>query len=139
MVNGNAYAHEDVKILFDGSVIPLVGYTNIEYTTEKNHYNIHGAGDSPVEMGRGLKNFSGSITLLQSALHALQSAITTPGKDITNVVYNLTVAYAPEGGTPSIDRLVAVRFTSVPKGIGTQNPHMEITLPMVIGEIKYNV
>lgn len=138
MINGNAYAWEDVKVLIDGTVIPLVGIKSIEYTTEKNHYNIHGAGDSPVELGRGLKNHNGSITLLQSALEALQAAL-NPGEDVTKPVYNFTVAYAPEGASAKVDRLVACRFTSVPKAIGHDNTHMEITLPMVIGEIKYNV
>lgn len=138
MINGNAYAWEDVRVLLDGTTVPLVGIIAIDYTAEKNHFNIHGAGADPVELGRGVKTYSGSLTLLQSAVEAMQATILA-GKDITDLVYNITVAYAPAGAASKTDRLLAVRFTSVPKGLGTQNPTMEINLPMVIGKINYNV
>lgn len=138
MINGNAYAWEDVKVLLDGTTVPLIGIVAIDYQATKNHFNIHGAGADPVELGRGMKDYSGSMTLLQSAVEAMQQAIPA-GRDITDVVFNITVAYAPEGAAAKTDRLVAVRFTSVPKGIGTQNPTMEVVMPMVIGKINYNI
>lgn len=133
-----AYEWADVQILFDGGTVPVVGTKKIAYTAERDHQNIHGKGAAPVEYIKGQKNFSGDVTLLQSAVEALQSVIPA-GKDITDMVYNLTVSYAPEGGQVKTDRLEAVRFTSVPKDIGADNPYMEINMPMVIGNIKYNI
>lgn len=133
-----AYEWADVQILFDGGTTPVIGVKQIAYTSDRGHQNLHGKGAKPVEYIKGQKDYSGSITLLQSALEALQSVIPA-GKDVADSVYNLTVSYAPEGGQAKTDRLEAVRFTSVPKDIGTDNPSMSINLGMVIGNIKYNV
>lgn len=134
----NAYSWPDVQLLADGGTTPIVGVKAVEYTTEREHLNLHGAGHKPVEMAKGASNYSGSFTFLQSAIEALQ-AVLAPGQSITDAVYNFTVAYAPELGPAKADRLVAVRFTSVPKGIGTDNPAMEVVMPFIAGEIKYNV
>lgn len=128
----------DVQLLFDGGTTPVIGVVAVAYTVNREQINLHGKGADPVGMAKGVKNYDGQFTFLQSAIEALQAVI-PPGRDITDMTYNLTVAYAPEGGTPVIDRLEGVRFTSVPKNIGTTNPAMEIAMPCVIGKIKFNV
>jgi len=138
MINGESYVWEDCKVLFDGATLPIDGAFDIRYTTTREHMNVHGRGSKPVEIARGKKDFSGSLGLLQSSLTALQMAV-PPGKDITDLVFAIIVAYAPELGVPSVDRLVSVRFTEIAKGMGSDDPYMKITLPMVIGDIKYNV
>lgn len=138
MINGNAYSWEDVKLLFDGTTVPLIGVFDIRYSTTREHLNIHGAGAKPVEVAKGKKDFNGSIGLLQSALTALQATVPA-GKDLTDLTYGLVVSYAPESGAPSTDKLIYVRFGEIPKGLGVDDPYMRITLPMIIGDIKYNV
>lgn len=133
-----AYSWPDVNILFDGGTIPVVGTTAIEYNVERDHQNLHGRGAEPVEIMKGVKNYSGSMGFLQSAIEALQSVIPA-GKDITDMTYNLTVAYAPEGGQVKVDRLEGVRFTSVPKAIGVDTPAMRPNCPFVAAKIKFNV
>lgn len=138
MINGESYVWEDCRIVFDGTVVPIDGTFDIRYSTTREHMNVHGRGSKPVEIARGKKDFSGSIGLLQSALTALQ-AVVPAGKDITDLVYGITIAFAPEAGVPTVDKLVSVRFTEIPKGMGSDDVYMRITLPMVIGDIKYNV
>lgn len=133
-----AISWPDVQLLADGGTTPIIGTVGVEYSVEREHQNLHGRGADPVEMVKGTKNYSGTFTFLQSAIEALQAVIPA-GKDITDLTYNFTVAYAPEGGQVKVDRLEAVRFTSVPKGISTTNPSMEIAMPFVAGKIKYNV
>ncbi len=139
MINGNEYSWEDVKVIIPGNPIPVQGIVEINYNTKKEHKNIYGKGDEPVAMGRGKKEFSGDITLLQSELEGLQSTL-PPGKDITNLPAGIiTMAYAPEGGKATVDQLLFVRFTEIPKGMKTGDANMEIKIPIAIGKILYNV
>lgn len=138
-INGNEYAWEDVQVVMEGKPQPLEGVTEIEYTTKKEHSNIYGKGDSPVAMGRGKKEFSGKIVLLQSEFESLQRSL-PGGKDITDKLpFTITCAYAPEGGVETTDQLQYCRVTEVKKGMKTGDGNQMIELPLVIGKINYNI
>lgn len=139
MVNGNEYAFEDIGVILPGSPAPQDGVAAIEYETKKDHTNIYARGDKPVAMGRGKKEFSGSMTLLQSTVEALQMSVDA-GKDLTNIApFTVTVAFAPEGGVATIDQLLFVRIASYKKGMKTGDGNMTVDCTLAIGDIKYNV
>jgi hypothetical protein len=139
MINGTEYAWEDIQVVLPGSILPRDGVSGIEYTYKKEHTNIHARGAKPVAGGRGKEDAEGSITILQSLLEALQAAL-PPGKNLVHLPgFTVTVAYAPEGGVATIDQLIFVRFTEVKKGMKSGDPNQEITLPIIIGDINYNV
>ena len=43
-----------------------------------------------------------------------------------------------EGGVVKVDTLVDCEFTEVKKGLKTGDMNMEVELPLIIGDIKYN-
>jgi hypothetical protein len=136
MINGVEYAWEDIQIVIEGKLQPIRGIKAIEYTRKRNHTNIYGAGSKPVAVGRGQVEDSGSITLLQSEVEAMQRSW---GGDITRKVFGVTVAYAPEGGQEVTDQLLLCRITELKKGMKQGDGNMEVELPLIIGDIKYGI
>lgn len=137
MINGFEYSWEDISLTVFGKLV--TGFAGIDYNTEKQHMNIYGRGSKPVAMGRGNKQFSGTLVLLQSELESIQAKL-PKGKDITDVTSTkITVSYAPEGGVITTDVLKNVRFTSIPKGMKQGAANMEIQMPFICGDIEYNV
>jgi hypothetical protein len=137
MINGFEYSWEDISISLLKRLI--TGFTAIEYTASKEHMNVRGRGSLPVAMGRGRKDFMGSITMLQSEVEAIQASL-PKGKDLTDLApFKVIVSYAPEGGVVTTDELLYCRFSSLPKGMNEGDGNMAITLPLVIGKINYNV
>lgn len=138
MINGAEYSWEDIQVILPGKALPVDGVTGIEYTVKKEHTNIYGRGDKPIATGRGKKEYSGSLSILQSELEALQASLAA-GKDITDMApFQITVAYAPEGGVIKTDILKSVRFGEVKKGMKSGDPNMEIQIPLIIGDIVFN-
>lgn len=139
MINGNEYAYEDIAVILPGSATPVDGVAAIEYETKKDHTNIYARGDKPVAMGRGKKEFAGSMTLLQSTVEAMQAGLPV-GKDLTDITaFTVTVAYAPEAGVATVDQLLYVRISAYKKGMKTGDGNMTVDCTLAIGDIKYNV
>lgn len=137
MINGYEYSWEDISLSFLKRV--LTGFVAIEYEASKDHKNIHGRGADPVAMGRGKKDYKGSITLNQSEVEAIQSEL-GKGKDLTDLAaFTIISAFAPEGGVITIDELLYCRIGEYKKGMKQGDANMEITLPLVIGKINYNI
>jgi len=119
--------------------LPIEGAAEIEYNTKREHVNVYARGSKPVAMGRGKTEFSGKLTLLQSEVESLQKSLPA-GKNLTDMApFNITVAFAPEGGVIVVDQLIKCRFMEVPKGMKTGDTHKEIEMPLAIGDIQYNV
>ena len=139
MINGNEYASEDIKILIEGKPTPIEGFVEIEYTFKKEHINIKGAGAKTVALGRGIEECEGSITLLQSEVEGLMATL-PKGKNLCHLApFEITVAYAPAGGVPTVDQLKYCRIKDMRMGMKIGDTHMEIKLPLAIGDIEYNI
>jgi|JI8StandDraft_2_1071088.scaffolds.fasta_scaffold05048_9 hypothetical protein len=137
MVNGFEYSWEDVNLVLFGKLIE--GIEAVDYSVSKSHTNVYGRGADPVAMGRGKKEYSGRLSILQSEFEAIQARIPA-GKDITDVApFSVTVSYAPEGGAVVTDQLTYVRVSSFQKGMKNGDGNMVIELALVIGKIKLNV
>lgn len=136
-INGEEYAWEDIQVAMSGKVIE--GIQGISYTVKRNHTNIYGRGNKPIAGGRGKKEYDGSITLLQSEVEALQ--LTLPrGKDITDIKpFDIVVAFAPEGGKITTDIIKYARFAELTKAFKNEDGNMVCELPLVVGDINYNV
>ncbi|WP_448529172.1 hypothetical protein [Raineya sp.] len=136
MINGTEYAWEDIEVVLLGR--PLIGVTEISYKTKKEQVKIYGRGRDPVAYGRSRNEYEGSITLLQSELEALQQSLPR-GKTLTDIpAFDITVAYAYENAVV-VDILRGCTFTEFEKKMKTGDTHMEISLPLNIGKIDYNV
>jgi hypothetical protein len=139
-INGTEYGWVDVRVILPGSTVPVDGVIGIKYKLKREKKNIKGRGGKVVARGRGSKDYEGSITVLQSVFEAIQAGVAA-GKDITDIApFTITVSYAMEGGgTVKTDRLTYTEFTDVEKGMKEGDMNAEIEIPLMIGEIEFNV
>jgi hypothetical protein len=139
MINGFEYAAEDMKVILPGKLTPEEGVVEINYLTKKEHTEIHGLGAEAVALGRGKKERSGDVTVLQSVIEGMQATL-RPGQDLTDLSpFTITVGFAPAGGRQTFDRLKFCRIKEVPKGMKSGDPNMMVKLMLAIGKIEYNV
>lgn len=138
MFDTNEYAWIDVQIVMLGR--PVTGIRGFRYKVSRTKTNIYAKGSKPVSRTRGNKEYEGELVLLQSELEALQKGL-KKGQDITDIKpFDVVYAYAPEdGGAIVTDIAKGVEFLEVEKGLNQNDPHMEITLPVIIGDIQFNV
>lgn len=139
-INGREYAWEDIQILFEGNSEPIDEVTAVEYKSTREFKKVWGRGKDPIRLQPGKKDYDASVTILQSALEALQQNA-NKGEDLTDLPpFSIAVSYTPEeGGTVVTDVLKHVRVKEVSKTMKAGDTHMEVKLPLVIGKIDYNV
>jgi hypothetical protein len=137
MINGVEYAWEDLQVVMLGR--PVIGITEVSYKVMREKRNIWGRGNKPVARGRGPKNYEGKIKLLQSELEALQRGL-AKGSDPTDIrPFQVVCAYQIEpGGIVTTDIWEDVEILEFEKAMKTTDLNMEIELPVIIGEIRYN-
>jgi len=137
-INGYEYGWVDVQVVIEGSPLVVRGITGFSYGPKRAHENVYGAGSKPVAKSRGKKEFAGKITLLQSEAEALQAALPV-GFDLTDMDVNITVSYAPTGGTIVTDQLVGCRFPDYSKEMDTDTMNMEVSLSLIPFDILMNI
>jgi len=60
------------------------------------------------------------------------------GKSLTDrAAFAITVAFSPEVGAKTTDKLLGCRITDVPKAIGGDDTHMEVELKFLPFQIIY--
>lgn len=143
MINNREYAFEDIQLVRSGSPVPLATLRNVSYTKTKEHINIHGRGAKVVSTARGKEDYTASFTILQSDLEAWQRSM-PKGKDITDDVFNVTIAYAPEVngelGQVTVDQWLNCRVTELKKELGVDGDgYMVVEIPCIPQLIKYNI
>jgi class 3 adenylate cyclase len=134
----NEFAWKDLTIFTGGRRI--TGVRNVEYTTSRTVEMIYGAGVDPHSANQGNKEYTGTITVLQSELEAMTEAAQAAGyDDITDLFWDLTVNYSKGvADKRKTDQLVNVAFTEIPKGMAQGDSSMEVPLAFVCGKINYN-
>jgi hypothetical protein len=138
MFDTDEYAWADVQVVMLGR--PVIGIRGFRYKVSRTKTNIYAKGSKPVARTRGNKEFEGELVLLQSELEAMQKGL-KKGQDITDMKpFDVVYAYAPEDSTDiTTDIAKAVEFLEVEKGMAQNDPNMELTLPVIIGDIQFNV
>jgi len=137
-INGKEYSWGDVEVVLFGR--PLVGIRGIEYGVKQEKELQYGRGNKPYAIQKGNKAPEGSITVTQSELEAMLRAA-GPGKDLTDIPgFQVVVSYIPEEGAPIVtDVLRNCEFTEGTKSLKQNDKAMEITLPLLMLDIEYNV
>ena len=131
--NSREYEWSDVKVVAAGRMI--TGIRGVAYTSSQEKEALYGKGNKPHSIQRGNKTFSGSISLLQSELEALELAA---GGDALDISFNIVVAYGnpAKGDVITTDLLVGCEITEIPKGLKQNDKFMEIELPLVMLDVK---
>lgn len=135
MFNSKEYEWADVSAIIAGR--PVTGLRGVEYSSSQEKEALYAKGNKPHGIQRGNKSYSGTITLLQSELEALEEAA---GGDALDARFNVIVAYGnpTEGDVLKTDLLVGVEITEIPKGMKQGDKFMEVALPVVMLDVKKN-
>jgi hypothetical protein len=135
--NSDEYAWKDIKVVLGGR--PVTGIRGVKFKTTRKMTDIYASGDNPHTRTKGNKSYSGEIKLLQSEVEALLEAA-GQGKDLTDITVNITVAFAASlDARIKTHQLITCDFPEFEMGMEQDDPNMEVTIPMMIGKIKYNV
>jgi hypothetical protein len=138
MFNSEEYGWNDSHVVMLGR--PVFGLVSVKYKEAQEKNNIYGKGKKPRRRGRGRVTFDGEIKILGSELWALMQSYGN-GKSILSIPpFDIVHAFSPEeGGLVSTNILKYVEFTEVEVSIKEGDTHIEITLPVIVGDIEWNV
>jgi len=128
---------QDVTIQMMGKVV--AGARAVKYTAKREQTNVYALGGKPIAIATGKTEFEGEIAMIQSELEALQRSLPA-GKSILDIAaFDVVIVYEQPDGLLVTDILKNCRFTEVTKEMKVDDPFMEITLPIAIMDIQYNV
>lgn len=138
--NSEEYAYKDLQVVLLGR--PIIGLLGIKYGTRQEKSNVYGAGSKPIARSRGNVVYEGAeIRVLMSELRALLVSQGNPAKGLVALKpFDVICSFAPEvGDAISTDILKYVEFTEQTIDINQNDQQIEVTLPIIIGDIEYNV
>ncbi len=141
IINGRQYEFADISVVVGGR--DVAGLRGIKYTSKQEKEVLYGKGNKPLSIQKGNISFEGELTITQSELETLMLLGKTSGKrtSVLGLNLNIVVCYGnpTEGDVMMVDKLYGVQFTEESKELKQGDKNMEITLPFICTDIKYNV
>lgn len=136
LINGQGYSHSDLTLGLLGNPL-VIGFRAIEYGKDQAKNNVKGAQGLPQERTRGEVEYTGSLTLTVKEAKRIREAA---GKNMLTDIppFPITVTYANGVDAATSDILLFVEFTSDRISSSTGNELIEVTLPIIIGNILPN-
>lgn len=129
------YEWSDIGVVMAGRNVAR--FRNISYTESQEKEALYAKGDKPHGIQHGNKAFSGTVTLLQSELDAIDIAA---GGDLLDARMNIIVSYGnpSKGDVIKTDLISSLEFTEVSKGMAQNDKFAEIELPFIALDIRRN-
>ncbi len=137
--NSEEYGYKDLQVVMLGR--PVIGLLGLKYKEMQEKSNVHGAGKKPIARSRGNINYEGEVKVLFSELRALMQSQGVDGGGVIRIKpFDIIAAYAPEDSIGiTTDILKYVEFTECEVPVNQGDQKIEITLPVIIGDIQWNV
>lgn len=136
--NSKEYAWVDVNVVMLGKTVS--GLRGIEYKTKRTKEALYATGKKARGIQMGRKEYEGTITVLQSELIAMQAAAKEKGyDDVTDLEFDVIVAYVSESGVVQTDKVVGASITEAPNSIKEGDLYSEHALPFIACDVEYNV
>ena len=135
LFDSREFGWSQTEIAINGRIV--TGIRGISYDVEQDKEAIFGKGSKPQAIGRGNVRYSGEITVLGSELANLIAL--APQNNLLSVVAQVSVVYVDALGLVKKDLLVGVEFTRVAHSLKQGDMYMEVSLPIVFLDVKYNV
>jgi hypothetical protein len=134
LINGRQYEFADLTLYLGGR--DVTGFRGIKYTSTQEKEVLYGKGNKGLSIQKGNVAHSGEISLTQSELETLKGL---GGGSVLNLSLNAVVCYGnPANGDMLItDKITGLQFTEEAKEIKQGDKFMEITLPFICLDIKY--
>jgi hypothetical protein len=133
MVETKQFAWSDIKVRALGR--DFVGIRGISYKRTVENEHLHGRGSKPIAIQRGNETCEGEITLLQSELEALTSALDV--SDLTKTRFDVVVTYERNDKVVT-DIVKSVQCKEYEKGMSQGDKYMEISIPFLALDILEN-
>lgn len=123
MFDSREYEWADVTITIGGVVLTKV--QGVSYNVSQEKELLYGKGPEPLSVQKGNKNYSGSLTLLQSSIDSLSLAGGDGG--MLDLSVDITVSYGnpSKGDVIRTDLLMGCQFTSEPRAIKSGDKNMD--------------
>ena len=138
-LNGKEYDWGTIKIIMWGR--PVVGATGVDYKLAKAKEALYAAGRYAKGIQHGQRAASGTLTLLQSEIIAMNRAAREKGyKDILDVDVDILISYIPEDSTAiTVDQIICASFSELPSGMKAGDMKSEHAMPFVALDIDYDI
>ena len=133
LVNGEAYTHTQVQVIYLGVALPSV--TSISYGETQDKANNFGAGNRPVSRGRAAIDASGSIELSMNDIEATRdvapngSLLQIPPSDMLVVFVN------PQ--KPITHTIKNIEFTTDQPSSDQGNTDIKVSLDFIASNVKW--
>tara|TARA_R110000744_G_scaffold234152_1_gene352046 strand:- start:50 stop:514 length:465 start_codon:yes stop_codon:yes gene_type:complete len=136
------YGWSHIQVLINN--VPLSGIVGLDYEETTDTQNVYGASNLPIARSFTNHEFTGTLTLLNSEISALQDAARLQGigsGDYTSLLpFTIIVSYIPTTGgegLPRVDILEEVQFNSNSRGMSQNDPTIETSIDLIIGSIQW--
>lgn len=136
VINGSTYNWAQIRIPFSNMTTPIIGVTNISYSSSREFENVYAAGDQPIARSSGNVTYEASITLLKDEVVRIQNS--SPFGDITLLdPFEIIVSYRSDiASKVTTETLKNVQFTSNPTTVSQNDKQIAVELPLIIAGIK---
>ena len=125
----------DLLVIFAGS--RLIKLRGLKYKASKDKQLLHAAGDEPISIQSGNREYEGELKVLKGALDDMnRAAIAAGGEDILDIAFDIVVTYKAKGSRIlQVDTLVNVEIKDFEKGMDQGAKYMEVTLPILFTKL----
>jgi len=135
--NSEEYGFNDITVVMLGR--PVITLRRVRYKVMQQKDNIYGKGKLPIARGRGQVTFEGNISLLHSDLRALLTSVGGGDNVLAIKPFDIIINYGPAVGLQSTDILKYVEFTEQEIDVKQGDMFTEVDMPIIIGDIQFNV
>lgn len=125
------YGWKDVSVVVLGRTIE--GITDVKVKRKTTKERQYGRGNQPQYILSGNEEISGSLTLLQDELDAVNAAVKQVATrlDISKVSFDIVISYENELGVASTDVVRGAQVEEYEKAMSQGDTHMKIELPFI--------
>lgn len=133
------YGWKDVSVVVLGRTIE--GITDVKVKRMTNKERQYGRGNKTQHILSGNEEVSGSLTLLQDELDAINTAIraVNPLLDITKTSFDIVISYENSEGLSTTDTISGAQVEEYEKALAQGDTHMKIELPFIAVDLFENV
>lgn len=135
LINGESFSWAQAS--FNVLGVDIKGITGINYSSAQEKTNNRGAGVEPISRGRGGKTYSGTITLKEEEIRAIENAL-PPGKDVMDIAPFPVVVVYKRNGILYTDVIKNVEFLDRGTDLNTETTDMEYQFNIILAGIERN-
>ena len=133
--NSKEVEWKDLAVHIAGA--PITKLRNIKFKSSMEKESLKGAGDQPISIQSGNRDYSGTLEIYAGALRDLNAAaIAAGGKDCLDIAFDVVVSYKAAAGRPLLMRtLVGVQLQEFEEGMAQGDRSSVITLPFLFLDV----